>query len=127
MTVVQCDICGEELPAELVKEATATAISPQQAMMCEVCRFFHGHRTPDGHCLECGDSADDGYQIKIEWPCGVADIPARTSGSLCGDCAAHHAFHIISRGVQSDDEAQERYTELIDRKDERRRELEASA
>ena len=123
MTVVECDICGGELPADMITTTTVATIDPLEADICEVCRLAQDHSQPDGHCIECGDAVDTGCYIEIEYPCGVADIPGRVCGSLCGECAADHAFRINYRGVENDEEASEQYTELVEKQSQARREL----
>jgi len=125
--VIQCDICGGELPAALVEETTAATIAPLEAAMCEVCQLVQDHTQPDGNCIECGDAVASGHYIEIEFPCGVADVPARVSGSLCGKCAADHAFRINYRSVENDEDAGEQYTDLVDKQAQARRKLEGSA
>jgi hypothetical protein len=116
-----CDICGGPNPPELLEQTTVRTIAPLQANLCPICRLIQDHSQPEDRCLECGDVVDTGCYIELEYPAGVEDLPARISGSLCGECAADHAFRINYRGVENDEEASERYTELVEKQSQARR------
>lgn len=122
-----CQICGGELPADLVETTTVATIDPIEASICGVCQLVQDHSQPEGHCMECGDVLDFGYYIEIEYPCGVGDFFGKVAGSLCGDCAARHAFQINSRGVENDEEASEQYTALVDKQAQARREIQETS
>jgi len=108
----ECAICGEEKHA--VEWTTVDPIAPLEADICAVCQFVQNHALPDDVCMECGDPVESGFYIELEYPLGEADLPARTAGTLCGDCSAWIASDIAYRGVQADPGAKERFHELID-------------
>jgi hypothetical protein len=123
----ECDICGGEKPAEMVSRTTLPEIAPLQADVCWVCEFSHEHTPAEGVCHECGECLNGGgFSIEIEYPLGVADLPARKTATLCGDCAEWTASDITHRGVGNDDVAGPRLGRLIDEEAARLRDLEAA-
>lgn len=124
---VECEICGDEPPADLLEETTVATIAPMRATLCTVCQLVQDHTLPDDVCMECGDELDERFYIEIEYPCGVADLPARLAGNLCGDCAEVIGSQINYRGVQADDEAAQRFADLVDEQTDRRNDCKSEA
>ena len=124
---VACAICGAERPAELVEETTVATIKPMKADICAACQLVQDHTLADAVCMQCGADADPGFYIELEFPLGVAELPGRLTGGLCGDCAAEIACRINYEGVDADPEAKEELTALIDEVADRRQTQTATA
>jgi len=125
--VVECAICGAEKPAGMVSRTTVDPIAPLEADICAVCEFVQNHALPDDVCMQCGDPADPGFRIELEYPLGEAGLPALKTGALCGDCAGWIASDIAYRGLDADPEAKTAWRELIDAEREQRPAEEGSA
>ncbi|MBV0900173.1 hypothetical protein [Haloarcula salina] len=122
----ECDICGAAKPAGMVDRTTVDPIAPLEADICAVCQFVQNHALADGVCDECGDPAEPGFSIELEYPLGEANLPAFSAWELCGDCVSWIASDIAYRGVDADPEAKETYVDLIDAQHERGADQEGS-
>ncbi|MGB9931552.1 hypothetical protein [Haloarcula amylolytica] len=122
-----CDVCGADKPASMVTQTTVAPIAPLEASICAVCEFVQDHALPDGVCDQCGDAVDPGFAFELEYPLGVAGLPALKTGQLCGDCAAWIASDIAYRSVDADPESKQTFRDLIEAENERLAELEGSA
>ena len=122
--VRDCDVCSKETPVEMLNRTTVPEIAPLKAWVCWTCQFFHRFERGDGVCNECGDALDTAYTVEIEHALGPADLPARRTFSLCGDCAEWKATQIITRGIDTDAVAKRRWLDLMERETRRLNELE---
>ena len=122
--VRDCDVCSKETPVEMLDRTTVPEIAPLQADVCWTCQFFHRFEPADGVCNECGDALGTAYTVEIEHALGPADLPARRTFSLCGDCAEWKAHQLIHRGIKTDAVAKRRWLDLMRRETRRLNELE---
>lgn len=109
-----CEVCGVERPAAFVDHTTVKPIAPAAADICRVCQHVQTHDPGEQRCLQCGTDAAAGFTITIAFPLGVAALPAERTGALCGDCASSLACEITYDGVDADDDASQRLSDLID-------------
>jgi len=121
-----CDICDAEKPAEMVERTTVETIAPLEADICRACQHVQNHENGDGQCMQCGDDVSPGFYFEVEFPLGAAELPGMLAGQLCGDCAGWVACDINYNGIDADEDASERLTDIIDEETQRMNELEES-
>ncbi|PHQ45122.1 hypothetical protein DJ68_14570 [Halorubrum sp. C3] len=114
----QCEVCGGEKPAELIDHTTVETIAPLEADICQSCQHVQNHELPEDGCMKCGRDLEDSFYMEVEFPLGPEDLPARLSGSLCGDCAGWVGTEINYEAIDADEEAFQELIRLLDKQHE---------